>query len=174
MCAPNAARRWATSWPIRPSPTTPTVLPKISVPENDERFQVCSRSVASAAGIWRAVGQQQRERVLGGAVDVRGRRVDDQHAARGGRVDVDVVQADTGAGDDLQLGRGGQHLGVDGGRRTHQQGVGLGHRGQQFLPVGAVDPAHLHLVTQGSNGRLGEFVGDQNDGKAHADEPNGL
>ena len=54
MCVPNAASRWATSWPMRPRPTTPTVLPKISVPENDDRFQVCSRSVASAAGIWRA------------------------------------------------------------------------------------------------------------------------
>src|SRR6201996_931449 len=50
---PKAAIRWATTWPIRPSPTTPTVLPKISVPENDERFQVCSRSEASAAAIWR-------------------------------------------------------------------------------------------------------------------------
>src|ERR1700722_10279447 len=54
MWASKAASRWATSCPIRPSPTTPTVLPKISVPENDERFHACSRSEASAAGIWRA------------------------------------------------------------------------------------------------------------------------
>ncbi len=53
MWVPKAANRWATSWPIRPSPTTPTVLPKISVPENDDRFQVRSRSVASAAATWR-------------------------------------------------------------------------------------------------------------------------
>ena len=112
-------------------------------------------------------GQQQRERVLGGAVDVRRRRVDDQHAARGGGVDVDVVQADTGAGDDLELGRGGEHLGVDGGRRAHQQRVGLRHRGQQLLSVGAVDPADLDLVTEGGDGRFGEFVGDQYNGQAH-------
>src|SRR6202044_724356 len=54
MWASKAASRCATSCPMRPSPTTPTVLPKISVPENDERFQACSRNEASAAGIWRA------------------------------------------------------------------------------------------------------------------------
>ena len=50
-------------------------------------------------------GEQQRQGVFGGAVDVGGRRVDDQHTARGGGVDVDVVQADAGPGDDLELGR---------------------------------------------------------------------
>ena len=85
-------------------------------------------------------------------MDVRRRRVDDEHTAFGGGVDVDVVQADPGASDDLQLGRRTEHLGVDGGGRTHQQRVGLGHRSQQLLPVGAVDPAHLDLVTQGLDG----------------------
>ena len=95
--------------------------------------------------------QQQRHSVLGGAVDVGGRRVDDQYAALGGGVDVDVVQPDTGTGDDLQLGRCGQHLGVDGGRRPDQQRIGVGHRGEQFVPVGSVNPADLDLVAQGVN-----------------------
>ena len=144
------------------------------MPENDDRFHVCSRSVASAAGICAGRGQQQRQRVLGGAVDVRGGRVDHQHAAGGGGVDVDVVQPDAGAGDDLQLGRGGQHLGVDRGGRTHQQRVGIGHRGQQLLPVRAVDPAHLYLVAQGGDGRFGQFVGDQYNGQSSPGQPNGL
>ena len=97
-------------------------------------------------------GQQQRQGVLGGAVDVRRRRVDDQHTAFGGGVHVDVVQPDAGTRDDLELGCGAQHLGVDGRRRAHQQCVGLGHRGQQLLPVRAVDPADLNLVTQGLDG----------------------
>ena len=97
-------------------------------------------------------GQQQRQRVLGGAVDIRRRGVDHQHTALGGGVDVDVVQADPGAGDDLELGGRGQHLGVDRGGRPHQQRVGFGHRGQQLLPVGTVYPAHLDLVSQGGNG----------------------
>jgi hypothetical protein len=110
-------------------------LPKISVPLNDERFQVCSFSVASAAG---SAGsrQHQGQRVLGGAVDVRRGRVDHQHAGRGGGVDVDVVQPDAGPGDDLQLRRGGDHLGVHRGGRTNQQRVGVGHRGQQFRRSG--------------------------------------
>ena len=174
MCVPNAASRWATSCPMRPSPTTPTVLPKISVPENDDRFQVCSRSDASAGGDLARGGQHQRERVLGGAVDVRRRRVDHQHAAGGGGVDVDVVQADTCARDDLQLGRGGQHLGVDGGRGADQQRVGLGHGGQQLFAVGAVDPADLYLVTERGDSGFGQFVGNQYDGKTHAASLMGL
>ena len=130
----------------------PTVLPKISVPENFDRFQVCSRKRGVGRRDLPGRGQQQRQRVFGGAVDIRRRGVDHQHAAFGGGVDVDVVQADPGAGDDLELGGRGQHLGVDGGGRAHQQRVGLGHRGQQLLPVGAVDPAHLYLVSQGGDG----------------------
>ena len=97
-------------------------------------------------------GQQQCQSVLGGAVDVRRRRVDYQHTAFGRGVHVDVVQADAGARDDLELGCGAQHLGVDGGRRADQKRVGFRHRGQQLLAVRAVHPAHLDLVTQGFDG----------------------
>ena len=100
-------------------------------------------------------GEQQRQRVFGGAVDVGRRCVDHQNTARGGGVDVDVVQADTGAGDDLELGRGGKHLRVDGRRRSHQQRIGLWHRGEQLLSIRAVDPADFHLVAKGGDGRLG-------------------
>ena len=112
-------------------------------------------------------GQHQRHRVLGGAVDVRRRGVDHQHTPRGGGVDVDVVQADAGARDDLELGRGGEHLGVDGGRGADQQRVGLGDGGQQLFSVRAVDPADFYLVAEGGDGRLGQFVGDQYHGKTH-------
>ena len=104
--------------------------------------------------------KQESQRMLGGAVDVGGRRVDDQDAACGSGIDVDVVQANAGAGDDLELGRGGEDLGVHRGCRAHQQRVGLGHRGEQLLSVGTVDPTHLHLVTQRGHGRLSQFVGD--------------
>ena len=97
-------------------------------------------------------GQQQCHCVLCGAVDVRCRRVDHQHTPCGGGVDVDVVKADAGAGDDLELGSGGQHLGVDRGRRAHQQGIGLRHGGQQLLSIWAVDPADFYLVAKGGDG----------------------
>ena len=68
---------------------------------------------ASAAGMFRADGEQQGDRVLGGGDDVRLRGVDHQHAAGGGGRHVDVVQPDAGPRDDLELGGGGQRLGVD-------------------------------------------------------------
>ena len=86
--------------------------------------------------------------MLGSGVNVGGRCVDDHHAALGGCGDLDVVQADTGAADDLQLGAGSQNLGVDGGGGTDENRVGLGYRGEQRRAVGSVDPTHLHTVTE--------------------------
>ena len=51
---PNAATRAANSCPIRPSPTTPTVLSAISTPVNLLRFHSPARTEASAAGIFLA------------------------------------------------------------------------------------------------------------------------
>ena len=50
--------------------------------------------------------EEQRHRVLGGREDVRLRRVDHHHAAAGGRLDVDVVEADAGPADDDEVGAG--------------------------------------------------------------------
>jgi len=128
-----------------------------------EDLAQASREIARAAG----GGQHQRHGVLGRAVDVGGGGVDDQHTARGRGVDVDVVETDAGAGDDLQPRGSGQHLGVDGGGRPHQQGVGVHHRGEELLPVGAVDPADIHLVTQGFHRRGGQLVGYQYHRQTH-------
>ena len=49
--------------------------------------------------------EQQRERVLGRRHDVRLRRVGDDDPALGGGRDVDVVDADAGAADGLEVGR---------------------------------------------------------------------
>ena len=137
------------------------------MPENFDRFHVRSRSDASARGNFAGRREQQRQRVLGGAVDVGRRRVDHQHSAGGGGVDIDVVQAHARAGDDLELGRRGEHLGVDGRRRPHQQRVGLRHCGQQLLTVWAVDPPDFYLVTEGGDSRLSQLVGDQYNGETH-------
>ena len=113
--------------------------------------------------------EHQRQRMLGRAVDIGGRRVDHQHPGGRRGVDVDVVQAHTRPGDDLELGCGGDHLGVDGGGGADQDRVGVGDGFQQLGAVGAVDPADLHLVAEGGNGGLGKFVGDQHNRQAHAD-----
>ena len=165
---PNAASRCATSWPMRPRPTTPTVLPKISVPENDDRFQVCSRSVASAAGIWRAADSISASACSAALwmFDVGALTTSTPRAVA---ASTSTLSRPTPArATILSLGAGGEHLGVDGGRRTHQQRVGLRHRGQQLLAVGAVDPADFDLVTEGGDGRFGQFVGNQYNGQTHA------
>jgi hypothetical protein len=79
------------------------------------------------------LGQQERHRVLGRRQDVRLRRVDDHHAPAGGRLDVDVVQADAGPADHHEVGPGLQHVGRDRRRRADDQGVGTLDRDQQLL-----------------------------------------
>ncbi len=52
---PKAAIRWATSTPMRPSPTTPTVLPCTSTPVYAERCHLPALSAALALAVCRAV-----------------------------------------------------------------------------------------------------------------------
>ena len=96
---PNARARAATSWPIRPSPTRPSVLPRSSAPVSDFLSQTPRFIAASAAGTARARREHQRERMLGDADAVGARRIHHEDAARGGGGDVDVVDAGAGAGD---------------------------------------------------------------------------
>ena len=70
-------------------------------------------------------GREQRDAVLGGRDRVGRRRVDDE--AAGGRrgLEVDVVDADAGAADDLQTAaRRGKHVGGDLGRGADDERVG--------------------------------------------------
>src|SRR5690606_32910660 len=60
--------------------------------------------------------QDVTDRELGRADDVRGGRVDDHDAGFGGRLDVDVVEADAGARHDLEGGGRRERLRVDLGR----------------------------------------------------------
>ncbi len=110
-------------------------------------------------------GQQQRHGVLGGADDVGGGGVDHHDAARGGGGDVDVVQADPGARDDLQVGRRRQGLGVDGGGAAHHHRGRVGQRGQQRGAVGAVDVPDLEPGAEHLQGTGGELLGDEDDGR---------
>ena len=129
-------------------PTTPTVLPDSSTPVKLLRFHCPLRRLASAAGMCRAAASSSAMACSAARDDVGGGRVDDHHAARGGGGHVDVVQADAGAGDDLEPGGRGQRLGVDLGGRAHEQRVGLGERREQRRAVGAVDVADLDVVAE--------------------------
>src|SRR5690606_11081519 len=101
---------------------------------------------------------------LGGGDDVGGRRVDDHGASGGRRLDVDIVQADSGAGDDLQPGRVRQRLRVDLRGRAHQYGVGVHQRGEQCWPVRTVDLSDVEVGAQSLARRWGEDLGEEDDG----------
>jgi hypothetical protein len=107
--------------------------------------------------------EQQRDRVLGGADDVGGRRVDDHDAAGGGRGHVDVVQPDAGPGDDLEPVGRGQRLGVDPGGAADQHRVHAGQRRQQRGSVGPVDVVQLELGGQHLQRGRRELLGDEDD-----------
>ena len=108
---PNPAARAATSEPTRPRPTKPDrlageldPLPPRPLPPAVDQVGVRLRDVAG-------LREQQREGVLGRADDVGLRGVDDHHATARRRLDVDVVQADPGAGDHLQALAALEHVG---------------------------------------------------------------
>ena len=109
------------------------------------------------------LGEQQRDRVLGGGDDVRLRGVDHHHAAGGGGGDVDVVEPDAGAADDDQLGAGVEHVGRDLGGRADDQGVRRGHDSEQLLgrEVGA-DVDGVPRLTEPIEPTVGDLFGDQN------------
>ena len=77
---------------------------------------------------------------------------------------VDVVEADTGAGDDLEPVGGGQRLGVHLGRGAHQDRVDVGDRGQQLRAVGAVAVSDLEVRAERLDGGGAQLFGDENDG----------
>jgi D-3-phosphoglycerate dehydrogenase len=108
-------------------------------------------------------GDEQAAGELGGGDDVGGRGVDDHHAGLGGGGDVDVVQAHTGAGDDLQLLGRGDGLGVHLGGGADEDGVDVGDRGQQLRPVGAVDVPDLEVRAERVHRGGRQLFGDEYD-----------
>ncbi|KAF4504818.1 hypothetical protein G6O67_008225 [Ophiocordyceps sinensis] len=77
---------------------------------------VCSTDVAGR-------GEEEGYCVLGGAENVARGRVDDDDALVGGGGHVNVVDADAGTGDDLELPACLEHLGGDGGLGPHNEAM---------------------------------------------------
>ena len=108
-------------------------------------------------------GEDQTAGQLGGGHDVGGRGVDDHHAGLGGGGDVDVVQADAGAGDDLELLRRGDGLGVDLGGGADQDRVHVGDGGEQLGPVCSVGVPDLEVRAQRVDGGGRQLFSDEYD-----------
>ena len=77
-------------------------------------------------------GQHQRDGMLGGGHGVAGGRVHHRDPGPGGRLQINVVHPDSGAGDHLQPPPGGDHLPVDPRFAAHHQRIIPRHRRQQF------------------------------------------
>ena len=102
---PKPRARCATSWPMRPKPTTPSVFSYSSTPENFERSHLPSISDAYACGMLRASASSSAI-VCSAAVTTldSGALATTIPRLRRGR-DVDVVDAHAGAADHLQARR---------------------------------------------------------------------
>jgi hypothetical protein len=98
-------------------------------------------------------GDQEPHRQLGSADDVGLWRIDHHDASLGGRPYIDVVQAHSRPGDDLEPARGGEDLDVDLGRAADQDRVDIGDRGDQRGPIGAVAEADLEVRPERLDGR---------------------
>ena len=162
MRMPNARARCATSWPMRPRPATPSVLPRSSVPRNRFFSHVPSFIARSAAGTEPRQREHQRAGVLGDADAVGARRVDDEDAAGAGRRDVDVVDAGAGAGDDAQPRRGVEQRAVDLRRAADDQRVGVGQVVRECgrRPAGPRVDSPAGLGAQQLQRGAGRVVGD--------------
>ena len=126
----------------------PATLPSSSTPVKLDRFHSPARSEAAACGTLRATASSSADRVLGGAHDVGRGGVHHHHAGPGGRVHVDVVEADPGAGDDPQPRGMGERLRIDLGGAADDDRVGAGERGEQRGAVRAIRVADLEVGFQ--------------------------
>ena len=158
---------------MRPRPTTPTVLSSSSTPEYLLRFHAPALEGLVGRGDVAGRREEQGHGELGGGRDVGGRCVDDHDAGLRGRLDVDVVEADTGAGDDLELLRGGDRLGVHLRGRADEDRVDVGERREQLVAVGPVDRTDLEVGSQRLDRGGRQLFGDEDDGLAHRGIPSG-
>ena len=120
------------------------------------RRDVCSRDLPGER-------EHERDRVLGRGDRVAERRVHDDHAARCGGRNVDVVDADAGPADDLQSGRALQQFGGDLGRRPDRQTVVFADDLGEFVLVQPwFDVDFDASFLEDGDGGGGKLVGNEN------------
>ncbi len=160
---PNAAMRCANSTPMRPRPTTPTVLPWISTPVYFDRFHSPALRAALALAVFRATASSRATACSAAEtmLEVGALTTMTPRAVAAGT--STLSRPDACPGHDLQTRRGGDRLGVDLGGAADDDGVGLGERGEQGRAVGAVDVPDVEVVGEHLDGGGGEFFGDQYD-----------
>ena len=109
-----------------------------------DRTHLLARPVPGAGGDIRGHdlagdGQQQGDGVLRRGNRVCSRSIEDEHARPGGGVQVDIVDADAGAGDDAQVWPGGEDLFRDLRLAADDERVGVAYGVEQRWDIQAVD-----------------------------------
>ena len=127
-----------------------------AIPPAALQRRICGRDVARLC-------KHQRDRVLGRAQNIRLRRVDDEHPSPRRRLEIDVVDADPRATDDLQLRPTLEQLCVGLRRRPNDQGVVIADDVEQLL-AGKVGPnVDLDaLIAQAGDPCVGDRFRDEN------------
>ena len=141
----------------------PSVLSASSTPSHRDALPATGGQRGVGLRDVAGLGEQQRHRVLGGGDDVALRGVDHHHAAAGGRLDVDVVEADAGAADDEQLVGVLEDLGGDLGRRSDDQRLRAADVHQQIVEI----ELHVDVVACGAEpieATFGDFFSDKDPG----------
>ena len=114
-------------------------------------------------GVGDVAGEREHEAdgVLGGGDRVAERRVDDDDAARGGRFEVDVVDADAGAADGAKLLAGGEYPGGHLGFAADDQRVVRGDDAQELVRRQAGADIDLGFPGEDVDAVLGDRVRDE-------------
>ena len=112
-------------------------------------------------------GEQQRQRVLDGGDGVGQWRVDDDHAARRRRLEVDVVDAHPGAADHRELRGGLDHALGDAGLAAHDDAGHVGHGCDEFVLAQTRADYGVVAFSQARDALFGDLVGNE-DGRHRA------
>src|SRR5581483_2131754 len=105
--------------------------------------------------------EHERDGVLGGGDRVPERRIDDDHAALGRRGEVDIVDADAGTADDVQLLRCREDLARHLRLAAHDERLVGTDGGDQVLGGQAGADVDLGLAAQEGDAVFGDRVGDE-------------
>ena len=105
--------------------------------------------------------QQQRERMLGGRDRVAGRGIDDRDAGASGRVEVDVVDADTRTTDDDEPRPGLDERRVDPDLAADEQRVVVGDRRPQLVRRQACSDVDVVTSLQDVDALVGDALCDE-------------
>jgi hypothetical protein len=93
-------------------------------------------------------GKNQADGMLGGGYGVPCGCVDNDDAAPGGGVNVNIIHADTGPADDLELIAGGDDSGCNLGLAAYQQGFVITDDGSQLVWFQARADVNLGVLAQ--------------------------